>query len=97
MAVAASTWCGIDIQADSASLVRVKDRFCSREEEDLLGHHLKKLQLSDHLTLLWAAKEAVKKGADLERMPGFLDLVLTDIQVMARDGRVSLAPGMAEE
>ena len=80
LAVAASTPCGIDIQATSDALGRVQDRFCAREEEELLGRHLQKLQPSDHLTLLWAAKEAVKKATDFDRMPGFLDLALTHIQ-----------------
>jgi 4'-phosphopantetheinyl transferase EntD len=83
LAVAASTPCGIDIQAASDALGRVHDRFCSTEEEALLGRHLQKLQPSDHLTLLWAAKEAVKKATDFDRMPGFLDLALTDIQTIA--------------
>lgn len=82
VAVAASTPCGIDIQAISDALGRVKDRFCSQEEEELLGRDLKKLQLPDRLTLLWAAKEAVKKGAELEHMPGFLDLMLTHIEAI---------------
>ena len=80
LAVAASTPCGIDIQATSDALGRVQDRFCSQEEEGLLIRDLKNMQLPDHLTLLWAAKEAVKKGAELARMPGFLDLTLTHIQ-----------------
>ncbi len=80
LAVAASTPCGIDIQATSDALGRVKDRFCSQEEEEIMGRDLKKMQPPDRLTLLWAAKEAVKKGAELARMPGFLDLALTHIQ-----------------
>lgn len=80
VAVAASTPCGIDIQVTSDALGRVQDRFCSQEEEGILGCDLKKMQLPDHLTLLWAAKEAVKKGAELTRMPGFLDLALTQIK-----------------
>jgi len=82
LAVAASTPCGIDIQATSDALGRVQDRFCSRGEKELLGRHLKKLQLSEHLTLLWAAKEAVKKATTFDRMPGFLDLALTHIQTI---------------
>jgi phosphopantetheinyl transferase len=86
MAVAASTPCGIDIQITSDALGRVKDRFCSQEEERLLDHKLKELQLPDRLTLLWAAKEAVKKGAVLAHMPGFLDLALTHIQDIPEAG-----------
>ncbi len=97
VAVAASSHCGIDIQAGSDSLIRVKDRFCSREEEAILGQDLKELQESDHLTLLWAAKEAVKKGAFLERMPGFLDLALTSIETQTMVAPVSLAPRLDEK
>lgn len=97
MAVAASTHCGIDIQADSKALERIKNHFCSREEEELLGRELKQLQRPEHLTLLWAAKEAVKKATTLESMPGFLDLMLTHIQTTARDGLVSRVPGRAQE
>jgi 4'-phosphopantetheinyl transferase EntD len=85
LAVAASTPCGIDIQVTSDALGRVKERFCSQEEEGLLGHELEGLQLPDRLTLLWAAKEAVKKGAELARMPGFLDLALTHIEISAKN------------
>lgn len=95
MAVAASSHCGLDIQADSKSLERVKDRFCSGEEEKLLGRELKHLQLPQHLTLLWAAKEAVKKASTLESMPGFLDLMLTHIQTIAGNGLESRVPKMA--
>ena len=97
LAVAASSHCGIDIQAGSDSLIRVKDRFCSREEEAILGQGLRQLQGSDHLTLLWAAKEAVKKAASFERMPGFLDLALTSIETQGMEAPVSLAPRMDEE
>jgi phosphopantetheinyl transferase len=86
LAVAASTPCGIDIQVTSDALSRVKERFCSQEEEGLLGRDLKKLQFPDQLTLLWAAKEAVKKGAELPHMPGFLDLALTHIQDIPEAG-----------
>ncbi|MDD3815365.1 MAG: 4'-phosphopantetheinyl transferase superfamily protein [Desulfocapsaceae bacterium] len=97
VAVAASSHCGIDIQTDSQALERVKDRFCSQKEEKLLGHELQHLQLPQHLTLLWAAKEAVKKAATLESMPGFLDLMLTHIQTTARDGLVSRVTGTAQK
>ena len=80
MAMAASACCGIDIQAASEALIRVKDRFCSREEEDILVPALKQQTDSTCLTLLWAAKEAVKKSASFEWMPGFLDLALIHIE-----------------
>ena len=86
LAVAASKSCGVDIQAESEALLRVKDRFCSRAEEELLEKGLRQLRPSARLTLLWAAKEAVKKAATLERMPGFLDLALTHIQFTPETG-----------
>ncbi len=86
LAVAASSPCGVDIQAESETLVRVKDRFCSRTEEELLGHRLKQLRPATRLTLLWAAKEAVKKSVISERMPGFLDLALTHIESIPETG-----------
>ena len=85
MAMAASACCGIDIQAASEALIRVKDRFCSREDEDILVPGLKQLPDSHYLTLLWAAKEAVKKSVSFERMPGFLDLVLIHIETQPPD------------
>lgn len=83
LAVAASSPCGVDIQAVSETLIRVKERFCTGVEEKILGqglHSFDKLPPPQHLALLWAAKEAVKKGALFDHMPGFLDLVLTHIE-----------------
>jgi phosphopantetheinyl transferase len=79
LAIAASAPCGIDIQAVSDALLRVKDRFCSPVEEELLARHLQKLQPDEQLALLWAVKEAIKKTGVFDQMPGFLDLVLTGI------------------
>lgn len=97
LAVAASAPCGVDIQAEGETVVRVRDRFCSGEEQERLEHALHQLQPSARLTLLWAAKEAVKKGGAFERMPGFLDLTLTNIQTTVRDSLLSFAPGRVKE
>jgi phosphopantetheinyl transferase len=80
LAIAAPAPCGVDIQAVSDALIRVKDRFCSPMEEELLAGHLQNLQPGERLALLWAVKEAIKKGGVFEQMPGFLDLVLTGLQ-----------------
>ena len=86
MAVAATVPCGIDIQENRDALGRVKEKFCDAAEEKMMMHLLAALAPSEHLTLLWAAKEAVKKGVILERMPGFLELRLHRIEsVLAPD------------
>jgi len=96
LAMAAASPCGIDIQAGSPSLSRVKDHFCAAAEDTLLRQGLKPLPATDQLTLLWVAKEAVKKSVSWAPMPGFLELSLSRIQTMAKDGLVPLAPKEAQ-
>lgn len=79
LAVAAATPCGIDIQVSRTTLLRVKDRFCSPQEETTLTAHLPTLTELERLTLLWAAKEAIKKRGGNGTMPGFLDLEVSHI------------------
>lgn len=61
MAVQAGT-CGIDLQKTTPQTVRVADRFAGPAEVQLLRETLPELEESQLLTLLWAAKEALKKG-----------------------------------
>jgi len=82
MAVAAAVPCGIDIQENRDALGRVKEKFCGAAEEKMMTRSLASLVPSEHLTLLWAAKESVKKGAILDRMPGFLELKLHRIDTV---------------
>jgi phosphopantetheinyl transferase (holo-ACP synthase) len=82
MAVAAAVPCGIDIQENRDALSRVKEKFCGAAEEKMMTRSLAALAPSEHLTLLWAAKESVKKGAILDRMPGFLELKLYRIDTV---------------
>lgn len=63
VAMAARTGaCGIDIQKTSPQTVRVADRFAEPAEVRLLRETLPALDETQRLTLLWAAKEALKKG-----------------------------------
>ena len=75
-ALVASSTCGIDIQEDSATLTRIRDRFCQAHEAQILQRHLPDLEPIPRLNLLWTAKEAARKAVGRERMPGFLELVL---------------------
>jgi 4'-phosphopantetheinyl transferase EntD len=54
--------CGIDIQETTARTERVADRFAAATEVQLLREALPELEAAQRLTLLWTAKEALKKG-----------------------------------
>ena len=71
--------CGIDIQYASEKLPRVKKRFCTPDEEQLLQDALPQLSVLSQLTVLWAAKEAVKKMLSPGGIPGFHELNLQQL------------------
>lgn len=77
-ALAAGRPCGIDLQQQSETLLRVRDRFTIAAEEQLLGKVLTESDRLTTLALLWSAKEAVQKALSYWRMPGFLDLVINN-------------------
>lgn len=54
--------CGIDIQRLSDKTLRVADRFSSEKERDLLRAAYDWQHPREYLTMLWAAKEALKKA-----------------------------------
>jgi len=83
LAVAAAVPCGIDIQENRETLGRVREKFCGPAEEKILTRVLAALAPTERLGLLWAAKESIKKAAILERMPGFLELTLRRIDILA--------------
>jgi len=87
MAAAAAVPCGIDIQENRETLGRIKEKFCGAAEEKILTRVLAALAPLERLSLLWAAKESIKKAAILERMPGFLELTLHRIDTFAPDRR----------
>lgn len=80
LALVADTWCGVDIEEPRQSLLKVREKFCMVEEEELLQHYLGELSELQRLTLIWTAKEAVKKALSHERMPGFLELILSEAE-----------------
>jgi 4'-phosphopantetheinyl transferase EntD len=79
MALIADVACGIDIQRSETTLMRVTEKFCSRDEALLLHETLRNWSDSARLTLLWAAKEAAKKALSRQFLPGFLEMNLTAI------------------
>lgn len=79
-ALAAKSSCGVDIQKISETLIRVKERFCTDQEERLLSTVPQHSDSLMQLAMLWAAKEAAQKALSMVNMPGFLDLALICIE-----------------
>ena len=70
--------CGLDLQKISEATVRVKEKFCTQTEEQIIAA----LDLPDNnratgLTLLWAAKEALRKARGGHPLTGFTAMQLT--------------------
>lgn len=75
--------CGIDIQTSSPTLLKVKDKYCTYEEDVVLRKIPEKF---DRLAHIWTAKEAIKKCCSKDNeMPGFLDISLIDVQSISED------------
>ncbi len=79
-AMSSASPCGIDIQFSAKNLDRVRERFCSEPEGELLEQELDKSSNLSRLTLLWSAKEAVKKMLSPGGIPGFQELHLRRIE-----------------
>ena len=71
--LAANLPCGFDIQESGVRIQRVRERFAAPEEEDILNASLphKSFTETERLTLLWAAKEAVRKMVRISPLLGF--------------------------
>ena len=72
--------CGIDLQYATPTVVRVRERFATTEEERILAAALGRRVEILRLTLLWAAKEAIRKMAPIRPLPAFHDTVLSAVQ-----------------
>lgn len=75
-ALAASLPCGIDIQQPRENLLRVRDKYCSLAELQLLAELYPETAPLARLSFLWTAKEAAKKALSYWQMVGFLELEL---------------------
>ncbi|MGV1100754.1 4'-phosphopantetheinyl transferase family protein [Thiovibrio sp. JS02] len=73
-AMAAETSCGLDLQLITPKIRAVRGRFLAEKEEELLGREILPLTgEAGALTLLWAAKEALRKMAGGAPLPGLLE------------------------
>ncbi|RJX28197.1 MAG: 4'-phosphopantetheinyl transferase superfamily protein [Desulfurivibrio sp.] len=80
IAMAARENCGIDIQLVTPAVERVEARFACAAEKNILGEVARLHGSQAALTLLWSAKEAVKKSCGRPKLPGFLDIGLQSLQ-----------------
>lgn len=85
--LAADAYCGIDIQDQKETLLHVVDRYCTTGEEALLQSALPPLSRLNMLSLLWSAKESIRKVSSDGEIPGFLALQLISIEPVS-DGYV---------
>ena len=98
---AEDAFCGIDVQEVKATVVKVRKRFSSTEERALLRNippHL--AGPATALSLLWSAKEALRKAVPCLPLLGFQEISLTELDYH-RDADVLLGrfscrrPGVA--
>lgn len=71
--------CGIDVQVISSTVVKVRERFSSTEERRILKKFDAFAAVGEEagLTLLWSAKEALRKAIETNPLAGFMELCLT--------------------
>ncbi len=75
-ALASSHFCGIDIQEINVTVAKVKSRFASSVEQQILSKANSDFSETTLLALLWSAKEAARKAFPLQPLPGFMELHL---------------------
>lgn len=86
VAAAMQRRCGIDIQQCRSAVVRVKSRFCEPGEAELLAASLAGFDEVSRLTMLWSAKEAIRKAVPVEPLPAFAEMELVAVREGAAGG-----------
>lgn len=86
--VVAERPCGLDLQKVTDTVLRVRERFCTEAEAALLRRAGVGPDEREEvrLTLLWAAKEAVRKGRGGVPLTGFLAMRLAGLERLAEQG-----------
>lgn len=72
--------CGLDLQKITPKAITVRDRFASPAERALLRAALPALNEETALTLLWSAKEALRKAIPCQPLAGFTELTLRHLE-----------------
>lgn len=84
-ALIANKHCGIDIQERRDTLLRVKERFCSKADEKTLTTAFAKGPGLSELNLLWTVKEAIRKALSHHHVPDFLKIHVDQVELLADD------------
>jgi len=79
--------CGIDVQAVVDSVDRVREKFLQGREARLLAEALPGEEERSRLTILWAAKEAIRKTFSSTGIIGFLEQELVAVGPGAAGGQ----------
>lgn len=72
--------CGLDLQRLSPRIITVRERFASEAEVTLLHTALPNLPEVSALTLLWSAKEALRKALPCQPLLGFTEVSLDRLE-----------------
>jgi len=72
--------CGLDLQKISEATIRVKDKFCRDTEEDVVKINLPDNDRVEVLSLIWAAKEALRKALGGYPLTGFTAMQLSKVE-----------------
>lgn len=76
--------CGLDLQKITDTVLRVRERFCGEAEAALLQRMINpEIREVVSLSLLWAAKEALRKARGGVPLTGFLAMRLAGIEPLA--------------
>jgi len=79
--VVAERPCGLDLQKVTDTVIRAQERFCTEAEASVLrGGVGQDSREKVRLTLLWAAKEALRKGRGGVPLTGFLAMQLVGLE-----------------
>ncbi|MBU0728287.1 MAG: 4'-phosphopantetheinyl transferase superfamily protein [Proteobacteria bacterium] len=79
--------CGVDIERVTERIISLKERFCwPKEEKVLAGLTGQNQQPEFGVTILWCAKEALRKLFGAPPLPGFMELMLINGKLTGRKG-----------
>jgi len=78
--------CGIDLQRITTTVLTVRERFASNSELELILSKRHSLEKSAALTLLWSAKEALRKAIVCQPLVGFSEITLLSLEGNPQNG-----------
>lgn len=83
--------CGLDVQKITAKAINVRERFASPAEQTLLKNApaLQNSGEAEAFTLLWAAKESLRKSTPCQPLLGFKDVHLCQVEGTPHGGMIA--------